>query len=206
MKNMHEFGLDLEKVKAAYLTGSHARNEEDEESEIDILIITDDFEVSDIPDNVQVSVYSLEDLKKEIKKDPSVASLIIDAIPLKPIGQDELKQLLNFTKEDITRAILRNAEEILNLLKFSGPKDSRFFLAMMYLRKIYILKCLLHDQKPSKIEFLESLKRHYLNAEEIYKLKRKIERGESIELKEEELEEFLKAVVDFCVEMFREMY
>src|SRR3989338_1176258 len=78
--------ISLEEVIGIYLAGSYARNEEDQNSDIDILVITSNIDKEMIShENYNILIVSSKLLEQKLKKD------------LLPIGQmiKEAKPLLN---------------------------------------------------------------------------------------------------------------
>lgn len=193
-----------QEVVGLYITGSTARKEAEEYSDLDVVAIVDGDldpqEISKIFDgDVQVNVFKRGELRREVKEDPTIALMIKEGIPIKPLSN--IDEDLSFTREDILKAISRTARELLQLLKRSGAVDSGVFLALMYARKLYTLRCMLLEKTATKQGFIGELKEYYSGIEEIYRLKKRIEKGEIVELNEDEFKRFLRAVVDYAIDV-----
>jgi len=199
-------------VRGLYITGSMAKNEMDEDSDIDIIAIVDGdidledfFENIDFDRDVQVNVFKVDELRNKVKEDPTIAIMIKEGIPVKPLSDEELDELLRFTREDLVNAIISTSEDLIKVVELPEPKDSAIFLTMMFVRKLYILRSMLLGKKVSKLGFIEEFRRYYSDIEDIYQLKKRVERGETVEINEEKFEKFLNAVVEYVTDILKSL-
>ncbi|MEM2426543.1 MAG: nucleotidyltransferase domain-containing protein, partial [Archaeoglobaceae archaeon] len=96
-----------QRVLGLYITGSTARKEAEEYSDLDVVAIVDGDldprEISKIFDgDVQVNVFKRGELRREVKEDPTIALMIKEGIPIKPLSN--IDEDLSFTREDILKA------------------------------------------------------------------------------------------------------
>ena len=158
--------ISLEEVIGIYLAGSYARNEEDQNSDIDILVITSNIDKEMIShENYNILIVSSKLLEQKLKKD------------LLPIGQmiKEAKPLLNanyldsievkITKENIswylktTEEKLQIIKEFIDKTKTTKKVDSKIiYTLVLRIRTLYIIKKLMNNEIYSKNEFIKIIK------------------------------------------------
>ncbi|MDO8563396.1 MAG: nucleotidyltransferase domain-containing protein [Nanoarchaeota archaeon] len=143
-----------------FLAGSYAREEDDELSDIDILIVTDKVDKKIKRGKYDLFLISKEKLDKLIDKNLYLISLINEA---KAILNNNL--LENYQKMIIKNPIKINLELIKSAMKINekileineedGEKvyDGTVYSLVLRLRELYLLDCLSSSRKPSKKEF-----------------------------------------------------
>ena len=62
----------LDDIQGIYITGSYARNEQSQESDIDVIAISKDLNKEIISGKYHIFIYSLESVRKTIKKNPII--------------------------------------------------------------------------------------------------------------------------------------
>jgi|SRR3989344_2038638 len=150
--------INVQKARGIYLTGSYARGEETKDSDIDILVYTDDmnktikkgkYEISYISDDVLDGMNCLiyYPMLKEAK------TLTNDSLKLKLIRQ--LKSKIN---NKLLRYYVKNTKNMLSLnkkkiqlakLKNKKINSSVGYSLVLRLRTYYILNCLKNNKNPS---------------------------------------------------------
>ena len=159
--------VSLKNIIGVYLVGSYSREEQDKNSDIDILVITDDSDKPVIKHGIyNILIISSKLLKQKLERD------------LFPIGQmiREAKTLLNsnyldsievrVTRENV-RWYLETTEEKLALIKkilnkLSDKKnisDKIAYTLVLRIRTLHIIKKLIENKKYSKEEFIKLIEK-----------------------------------------------
>jgi predicted nucleotidyltransferase len=161
--------MDLKDVIGIYLTGSYARDEEDENSDIDILVVTKDVDKEMIYEGIyNILVISSELIAQKLERD------------IFPIGQmlREAKPILNANYLDsikiqvteknanwyikTTKDKLEIIRKVLDLATQKNKKDVDDIIAytlILRIRTLYIIKKLMKNEPYSKKEFIKILRR-----------------------------------------------
>ncbi|MEK6833783.1 MAG: nucleotidyltransferase domain-containing protein [Nanoarchaeota archaeon] len=161
--------ISLKEVIGIYLAGSYARGEEDENSDIDILIITDNIDREMIQEgayNLLIVSYQLINQKLEQDLFP-IGQMLKEAKPL--INSDYIKDLeIKVTKKNV-KWYLDSTEEKLNLIKkyIDDAKnekkkyisDAIAYSLVLRIRTLEIIKKLIQNKSYSKKEFLRLIKK-----------------------------------------------
>lgn len=160
--------IDLKEIIGIYLTGSYARGEEEQNSDIDILVITSSIDKEMVNEGIyNILIISEELLEQKLNQD------------LLPIGQmiKESKPLLNSGYLDsINLAVTRNnirwyldttqdklnlVKEIINKIKKTNKKivsDKIAYTLILRIRTLYIIKKLIKNEDYSKKDFIKLIK------------------------------------------------
>ncbi|MBI2631662.1 nucleotidyltransferase domain-containing protein, partial [Candidatus Pacearchaeota archaeon] len=161
--------ISLNKIIGVYLVGSYARGEEDSDSDIDILIITDDIDKELIKEGIyNIIVISSELLKQKLRYDLfPIGSMIKEARSLLnnnflssikvKITNENIKWYLETTKDKI-----EIIKKIISYLKKKNKKyvnDRLVYTLILRIRTLYIIKKLIDDDIYSKKDFLSVIKR-----------------------------------------------
>lgn len=159
------------KIIGIYLTGSYARGEEDENSDIDILIITKDTDKEIIKEGIyNILLVSEKLLNQKLKNDlfpigqmlkeavPLLNSAYLDSINVK-VTQINVKWYLNSTEDKLklVKKILAGKSQKVN--------SRVIYTLILRIRTIYIIKKLIKNEKYSKKEFLSLIKKISGNSE-----------------------------------------
>lgn len=142
-----------------YLVGSYARAEQKENSDIDIIAISNNLKKEIISGKYHVSIYTLDSIKKTLKENPiMIYPRLIEA---KTILNDNLIKELKLKKinkkifkrfyEDCKRIIKIN-REIINLDTLEGDylkSIEVIYSIILRLRGIFFIKCILENKKYS---------------------------------------------------------
>jgi predicted nucleotidyltransferase len=142
-------------ILGVYLYGSYARDEQIEESDLDILVITKekDTEIKNALNEIDARVMPIEDVKKAIMNYPLfIVPILKEAkVMLNPLLLEELKNIkfdlkkLRWNFEDIKR-IIKIIEGFIGL----DEKDispSHIYSLMMRIRVCYLIECLLKNKE-----------------------------------------------------------
>jgi len=153
----------LKNVLGCYLTGSYARKEQTIESDIDILVITDNIDKRITKGKYDILCVSMEELKRELNE---------NILPLLPmikessaiINEDLIKNYLNMplTRKNIkwhidtTKSAMKVVKEFINLDEEEGRDvgDASSYSLILRLRTLYIIDCLSKNRLWKKEEFL----------------------------------------------------
>jgi len=158
----------LPKVLGVYLTGSYARNEQTIESDIDVLVIT-----NDLNDRIEKGKYNFMLVSKELvdeKMRKNIFPLIPMMIEAKPIINKEL--LSKYIKTpltiknlkwhiDTTKSAMRVVEKSIEISKELeiNESDASAYSLILRLRTIYLINCLRKNKLWVKKEFLNLIKK-----------------------------------------------
>lgn len=150
-----------------YLVGSYAREEEDENSDIDILVISDNLDRS-INDGIyNILVVSKGLLKQKLQKDIlPIGPMIKEAKPL--LNQDYLNSLdIGLTRSNINWYLESTEEKLLLIRKVIDKlkrKNKKFvpdriaYTIILRIRTLYIINKLVNNKKYLKKEFIELIR------------------------------------------------
>lgn len=155
----------LEEVIGIYLVGSYARQEETLESDIDLLIITENLNKQIKKGNYELVFISKDKFKKNIKKNLYLLSLVKEAKTIlnnnfiKNYKKTEIKIPIKKYLSEIKKVTKINKETI-NLNKELGKKvsDGTAYSLILRLRELYLIKCLIKNKVCMNKEFLELIK------------------------------------------------
>ncbi len=158
--------IEIDGIIGIYLAGSYARGEEDENSDIDILVITKerDREII-IEENYNILVISEELLKQKLQLDLfPIGSMIKEARPL--LNAYYLNNLeVKITKKNVdwyiktTEEKLKLIEKILIRFKSKKLSDRIAYTLVLRLRTLYIIEKLMKNKDYHKKDFLEIIRK-----------------------------------------------
>jgi len=156
--------IGLEKIIGIYLVGSYARNEESKESDIDILVISDnvDREMINV-DRYNILIVSKELLKQKLENSLfPIGSMIKEARPL--INSNYLKSLkVRVTRNNVKWYIDTTREKIeliKRALEHSASKINNriIYTLILRIRTLEIIEKIIKNKTYSKKEFLKMIK------------------------------------------------
>ncbi len=163
----------LKNTIGIFLSGSYARGEETEKSDVDILIITNNVDKQIRIGKYEITFISRDKFKKSIVRNLYLASLINEAkailngdflqyykdktsrLPIKKY----LKDIISMTK--INEMAVKIDEELLE-----NVSDETLYSIVLRLRELYLIECLKKNKSSSNKEFVNLIKR--LASEEAY--------------------------------------
>lgn len=156
----------LDDVIGVYLIGSHAREDYDKESDIDVLVITSENNKLINKDNYEITIVSEKNFLKNLSKNLYSLSSIREAIPLINKKQLEIykkiKSRININEfiKEIERT-LRINQDTIEFCKDYKQKvsDGTIYSLVLRLRELYILKSIISNKRVSKKDFLSYIDR-----------------------------------------------
>ncbi len=169
----HKYILD---VIGVYLVGSYARDDYDENSDIDILVITNNVNASLEENNYSLNLMSKSNLEKELANNPlHIYPMIYEALPL--VNSDLIEEykdykinkkgIITFLKE--TEKMIKMSEKSINIAKKLNEDkvgDASAYSLILRVRALYIIECLLKEKKWSKRGLLDII--NNLNIKRVY--------------------------------------
>src|SRR3989338_6738311 len=156
--------IELSSIIGIYLTGSYARGEEDENSDIDILVITNNIDKELINEGIyNILIISTDLLQKKLDRDLlPIGPMIKEAYAL--LNSSYLQSInVRVTKKNIgwyiktTEDKLVLIKNVLNTLKKRNKKyvyDKVIYTLVLRIRTLYIIKELMKNKIYSKKDFI----------------------------------------------------
>jgi predicted nucleotidyltransferase len=174
----------LDEIMGIYITGSYARGEEESDSDIDIIVISNNVCKEIISGKYNVSIIPLDTLEKTLRSNPIM--ILPRLLEAKPITNSHLLNKLREIKinKDSFKDFVRDCKRILKINKelvgLEDPFESEYldsnniiYSLVLRLRGIYYIKCILDNKKYSKKNFLNWIKKsignNYLDVYSVYK-------------------------------------
>ncbi|MBI2047390.1 nucleotidyltransferase domain-containing protein [Candidatus Pacearchaeota archaeon] len=166
--NISKKYISLKDIIGIYLTGSYARGEEEENSDIDILVVTKGIDREMVKEGFyNIMIISSELLKQKLNLDIfPVGQMIKEAKPL--INSDYLYSIqVKITKNNIkwyldtTGEKLRIIKEIISRIEKKNKKylsDKVAYTLVLRIRTLYIIKKLIENAEYSKKDFVKIIK------------------------------------------------
>lgn len=198
--------LYLEDILGIYLTGSYARNEQTEESDIDIIAISNKTKKEIISGKYHVSIATLSGVKKTLEARPELilprldeAKVILNSSLLEELKSKKIDK--NSFKEFIeeSRRIIKINKGFIELDKKQGFKEldsiNLIYSIVLRLRGIFLINKILRKEKYKKKDFLKWIEKEIgKEAEKVYCVYSKIRDREKIKanIKIEIAEKLLK--------------
>ncbi|MFA7707675.1 MAG: nucleotidyltransferase domain-containing protein [Candidatus Pacearchaeota archaeon] len=161
--------IPLKEIIGVYLVGSYAREEQDESSDIDILVITKNIDKEIINEGIyNILIISEELLNQKLEEDLfPIGQMIKEAVPL--LNLSYLNQIkIKVTKKNVkwyletTQDKISLTERILKTLKNKDIQqvDNRIiYTLILRIRTLEIIDKLIKNKPYSKKEFIELIKR-----------------------------------------------
>lgn len=192
-------------VRGLYFHGSRARGNHREDSDYDLVLITrdkiDDKLKSELKEhNIQVEVFTLSQVKKQLDLTPSyLLTVLKESVPL--IGAELRGKLLRKKMNDIALQVeLKDCIRQLEYLKMMLKNEPDDFIkarvihsAILRLRQAYSIKRLYYSDVPElSMEFREYFNDNFEELYELYRVVRDMVHGKG--LNEEELPEKVRTL------------
>ena len=158
--------MELSKIIGVYLVGSYAREEQDEHSDIDILIISEDVDSELIKvGSYEIIIVSLKLLNYKLKDNLlPIGTMLTEAKPLlnsyflKTIKIDVTKQNVKWYIET-TKDRLKSIKESIDTIKEEKPdgklNDLIVYSLVLRIRTMHMIDCLINNKKYDKKKFME---------------------------------------------------
>lgn len=168
------YGEDLfSEVIGIYLFGSYAREEEKPNSDIDVLVITENINRIIKRGQYDILFISKEKLEKNLKKSLYLYSIIKETKTLlnNSLIDKYQKEKINLPINKIINEIswiLKINKESIELSKEEGEKirDGIAYSIILRLRELFLVECLLNNKNYANKEFLKIIEQN--NSKEIY--------------------------------------
>ena len=161
--------IPLSSIIGIYLAGSYARREEDENSDIDVLVITDGIDKEMIQEGVyNLLVISYQLLHQKLNQDLfPIGQMLKEAKPL--LNYDYIKDLeIKVTKKNV-KWYLDSTKEKLEMIgkyiddallkKNKHLEDKIAYTLVLRIKTLEIIKKLMQNKSYSKKEFLKLIKK-----------------------------------------------
>jgi hypothetical protein len=195
----------MDTARGLYFHGRRARGDHREDSDYDLVLITskkiDDTLKTELKEhNIQVEVFTLSHLKKQLDLTPSyLLTVLRDSVPL--IGAELREKLLRKKMNDIALQVelkdcIRQLEYLKIMLK-NEPDDlikaRVIHSAILRLRQAYSIKRLYYSDVPElSMEFRKYFNDNFEELYELYRIVRDMVHGDG--LNEEELPEKVRTL------------
>lgn len=184
-ETLNILGPYLEDILGIYLTGSYARGEQEENSDIDIIVISNETKKEIISGKYHISILTLDGIHKNLHSNPELvlprlfeAKTILNKSLLEELksGKIEANSFKGFVEE--SKRIIRINKGLINLDKEEGHKNldsiNVVYSVLLRLRGVFLINLLLKKEKYSKKGFLKWLEENIPNVEIVYDIYKKI--------------------------------
>ncbi len=160
--------ISLKNIIGIYVTGSYARGEEDENSDIDVLIITKDMDKEIIHEGIyNILIISSELIKQKLKVDLfPLGQMLKEAKPL--LNADYLNQInVKITRANVEWYIKTTEDKlkiIRKVLDWTKEKNKKYvdnlvaYTLVLRIRTLYIIRKLMKNENYSKKDFIKIIK------------------------------------------------
>lgn len=178
-KIIHMLEPYLKDIAAAGIYGSYARNEQTEDSDLDILVITadKDLRLRFKEKKIEITSLTAEKLKRAIESHPAIYyQMIREAIPLINAPMlEELKKLKPGKKSfkayiEEAKEHLKSNKELIELDAIDNiylKSYSALYSSMLRLRGLFIIRCILNNEEFSNKKFKKFLAGKGLSSKEV---------------------------------------
>ena len=172
-------------IQGIYLYGSFARNEQEQDSDIDVLIIADKkFKIK--MEGYDINVLTIDDLKKPV--DPFCFLMLKEAKTIlngqlldkiKPVmaSKKSIRWILNNTK-----SVLKINRDFIDLEDESFENDAVIYSLMLRLRGLYMIDCVLKNKCYSNENFNRFVKTNGIR-DDFYRIYRKVRDNKNVKIR-----------------------
>lgn len=170
----------LEDIIGIYLVGSYARGEQTFESDVDVIVITNNLKKEIVHGKYHISIYSLDSIEKTLKNNPIMiyprlmeAVVILNKSILERLRNIKIskKQFREFIED--TKRIIKIDKEFIELDKLDGDfleSKSVIYSLVLRFRAIFLIKNILSKKIYSKKLFKQWLIKHIVGKENVEKI------------------------------------
>ncbi|MBU2576371.1 MAG: DUF2080 family transposase-associated protein [Nanoarchaeota archaeon] len=184
----------LPSILGVYLVGSYARNEQTEDSDVDVIAISEGLRKSIVSDKYHIEIYSLQSIEKTIEKNPlMIYPRIAESKAIfnksligefsKKFDKKSFRRFIDETKSilKIDRKIIDLDGEIGGIL--SSPEV--VYSLMLRLRGLFLVDCLISNKVYRKKDFFAKFNKEIGGEEfgELYKIYEKIKNRKKVDTK-----------------------
>ena len=158
----------LQDVLGIYLVGSHAREEQTERSDIDILVITEKTNKRLEEDKYNLLLISKKEVEAQLKRNVlPLLPMLKEAKPLLNSGLVEEYKNAKLTKKNLkfhietTRSAMKVVKKDIEIAKQTKGEvgDASAYSLILRLRTLYIIECIMKNKKWSNREFIKLIKK-----------------------------------------------
>lgn len=172
----------LDDIMGIYITGSYSRGEEDDNSDIDIIAISNSIKKEINSGKYNISIIPIDTIEKTLKNNPIM--ILPRLFEAKTITNQKLLDKLKETKinKDSFNNFIKDTEKIMeiNHALIILDKDSEYlesneiiYSIVLRLRGIYLIRCFLNKKHYLNSRFLNLIKKSvgedYLNIYNVYR-------------------------------------
>ena len=204
-------------ILGVYLYGSYARGEQTIESDVDILIITEekDDKIKNLFNDIEVRVLTLDGIKSSINNFPAIIVPILRDSKsfLNPVLLDELKNLkFNFKKFNWhfqeSKRIIKIIEKFVEIDE-EDIAVSHVYSLIMRFRVLYMIEGLLKNKSFSNVAIKKSLLKRGLSEENynrFYSVYQRVREDEDVNEKvdKNEIVQLIEILKEYLVEIQNE--
>ncbi|NCN52076.1 nucleotidyltransferase domain-containing protein [archaeon] len=153
---------EMEDLIGIYLVGSYSRNEEEGESDIDILAISSKSKKEISSGKYNISIYPLNSIKRTLKLNPVLiyprileAKTIFNKALLEELKNEKIGNNKKYFEE--TKRILKINKGIINMNSNEKVPDSVIYSLILRLRGVFLIKYIKNKKVLMKKDFYDSL-------------------------------------------------
>lgn len=157
----------LDEIIGIYLVGSYARNEQEESSDIDIIVLSASLKESIHSGRYEIDIYPLENVKETLKKNPIMilprlieAKAIMNKLLLQELLSLKVSKESFYEYIDECKRIVKINEGLIRMdqgeERVAGSAAIAYSL-LLRLRGLYLIKCILENVRYKKKEFMKWL-------------------------------------------------
>ena len=153
---------EMEDLIGIYLVGSYSRNEEEGESDIDILAISSKSKKEISSGKYNISIYPLNSIKRTLKLNPVLiyprileAKTIFNKALLEELKNEKIGNNKKYFEE--TKRILKINKGIINMNSNEKVPDSVIYSLILRLRGVFLIKYMKNKKVLMKKDFYDSL-------------------------------------------------
>ncbi len=170
----------LEEVIGIYLVGSYARGEQTDESDVDIIVITNNLKKEIVHGKYHISIYTLDSIEKTLKNNPIMiyprlmeGRVVLNKLILEKLRNIKIlkKQFKGFIED--SKRILKIDKEFIELDKLDEDfleSKSVIYSSVLRLRAIFLIKNILNKKVYSKKLFKQWLIKNIADKEDVEKI------------------------------------
>lgn len=166
----------LENILGVYIVGSYARGEQTADSDVDVLVISDNINKRIERGKYEISIYPVNKIKKTLKKNPIMIyprliegktilnDLLLKELQAVKISKNQFKEFIGDCK-----SFIKMDKEFLELDKLEGDlvdSNSVIYSLILRLRAMFLIKGILNNKVYSKKEFKKWLINYLQNKED----------------------------------------
>ena len=200
----------LSHIQGIYLYGSFARNEQEQDSDIDVLIIADKkFKIK--MEGYDLNVLTIDDLKKPVdpfcflmlKEAKAILNgYLLDKIRSVTVSKKSIRWILNNTK-----SVLNINRDFIDLEDEGFENDAVIYSLMLRLRGLYMIDCVLKNKCYSNENFSRFVKTNGIKSD-FYRIYRRVRDNKTVKIRvmKKDVERLYEAVKNETEKKSREIY